>query len=348
MYIWFRRQTWRALWIALRRAPKDKKARVNLLRFAASLAIVILWISFYAAQFSHYLRDFGIGAAIVFGLILLIFPIAMMVSRYRESREEKKLEREDPAVSAELKRTLLGEARLVATLVERCASEIGMEKVIPANIQIITRRVLLDRLEAAGLREGLEAPLLDLLLAPDGHWSVEQKERIYRFWEYLYVLRWALGLGELRGLTLDPAYNTDDAAALFAVKDAERLTALASWDMRAARDRTRWFLNRCWTELLARRAVKGVAEEDVARAVELRGRIQQEGYTGDYLIGTQTVSEVGTQQLLWAAGRAQRRGELLALLVEIAGGDKPAAALHGYLVEHAAAAETASEEAATA
>jgi hypothetical protein len=71
------------------------------------------------------------------------------------------------------------EACLVAVVLERLANERYVQEgeLLP-GIQITTRRVLLARLTKLQLRERLETWLNDLLLAPDGHWSDQQKHRV--------------------------------------------------------------------------------------------------------------------------------------------------------------------------
>jgi hypothetical protein len=206
---------------------------------------------------------------------------------------------------------------------ERLGSESALENEIPPEINVITRRVLLDRLSAFGLRESLEPWMLDLLLAPDGHWTVEQKQRALPAWECLAVLRWALGLEELRALTADPKYNIEDARTVFAVKQAENLLAVPPWDLRIARDQANNFFQRCWVELLARGAVKEADPESVEMASKARTEIQQAGYTGDFLIGSLTIAELPSPFLWQITGRAFNRRALLALLVEVAAGEVP-------------------------
>jgi hypothetical protein len=340
-FVWLDRKTWRAFWIALRRAPRDPRARRNLFRFGLSFAFLIVWLGYNFFFFRGAFYDLGRGALIVAGggvlwfLFLIVYPIVS------ERRERRALERDSPAVVPEMKRALFREACLLAILLERLGSEGAMEKEIPPEVVIITRRVLLDRLATAGLREGLEPWLLDLLLAPDGHWTSAQKQRAVPAWECFAVYRWALGLAELRELTVEPGYSIEEARALFAWKEPEKLVALPSWDLRPARDAASNFFHRCWAELVARREISTAQEEDVQRALAVRAEIQEADYTCDYLVGARTISELDTPLLMMATRRAYNRWQFVSLLVDVLAGDMPLGELRKFLAHYFAAAEVA-------
>jgi hypothetical protein len=334
----FRRQTWRAFWIAFRRAPRDSQARVILLRFSLALSLFVLWLAFNAYQFRGFFREFGRVGGLIYLLIAALVIALIAWSAISQRMERRALERTSPVVSPELKRALLREACLLAILLERLGSESYLGKEIPPDVVIVTRRVLLDRLTALGLRDNLEPWLLDLLLAPDGHWTALQRQRAIPALECLAVLRWVLGLGELRSLTLDPKYSVADARSLFEVKEPEKLYVLASWDLRPERDGARQFFQRCWAELVARRAISGAPEQDVERALAVRAEIQSEGYTGDYLVGARTIPELDTELLVLVARRAYTRWQFLLLLVDILSGEKAVEQLRKFLAQYFAPA----------
>jgi len=245
----------------------------------------------------------------------------------------RSLDRSMPAVERELKIALHREMCLLATLMDRFSSELFLEKELPPDIRVVTRRVLLDRLRDIGLRDELDGPFLDILLAPDGHWTVEQKSRARHAVECFSVLRWVLGLGELRGLTVDPKYDLRTTAAVLAVREPERLLVRPSWDLRLARDSTDLFLTRCWIELLARKAVMAFSEEDVEKAIRALTLIKEEGSQHDYLVGTHTISEIETPGVGFLFNRALVRFRLLSLLVEINAGREPVHELRAFVAQ---------------
>ena len=337
---WWSPKLWKALWVALRRSHHDAKARRNLLRLSGYLVFVFGWIGFNL--FRAYRHDlFNVGRTIAaVSIFLAVCAVLFVVARALYARYERhSLERTSPAVSADLKRHLYRETCLLATLLERSASEAAITKGLPQDVEIITRRVLLDRLNALGLRDGLETWQLDLLLAPDGHWTDEQKQRAAPSWESLAVLRWVLGLNELRELTMDPRYTMADVRSLFTITEPEKLLVVPSWDQRMARNQAGSFFKRCWSELLARRVVSGAAEEDVEHALTLRAEIQEEGYTGDYLVGTRTITELETPPLLKVMSRAYSRWQLLSLLVAVTGGEVAPQQLRSFLARYFAPTE---------
>jgi hypothetical protein len=337
---WLHPEGWKALWVALRRSPRDAHARRNLLRILSSLIFIGVWIGWYAFFVHGAISDMGSSGIIVMvvgglGGLLLTGIVAV-----KQHLEDRATERSNPAVARELKRALFREAVLLATLLERLGSEVEMEKELPPDITVITRRVLLDRLESHHLRDDLEPWLLDLLLAPDGHWTAKQKERTVGAWECFAVLNWALGLGELRDLTMEPGYQFKDLRTLTTIENPEKLPVLPSWDLRPARDAAFKFLNRCWAELLARNVVSGAASEDIARAMEMNSAIKEKGYTGDYLVGARTISELETPLLLILARRTSSRWELLSLLVPIAAGELPVNELRRFHARYFSASKT--------
>lgn len=331
VWVWFRKDAWRALWVALRRSPRDKKARLQLIRLVLSLILFGLGLTYYVFLFHGYSLSFGRTGDAVMAVLLIAIVALIIVPPITDRIEKRAQERASPSVSPELKKALFREACLLATLLERLSSEKYLEKEIPPEINIITRRVLLDRLSTLGLREGLEPWLLDLLLAPDGHWTVEQKQRARHAWECLYVFRWALGLDQLPELTSVPKYRLAGAQSLFAIQCPEKLFVLPSWDLRPARNVAGTFFHRCWAELLARRQVSADDDSQIERALEFRAQIQEEGYTGDYLIGARTVTELKTDLLFFITMRAYYRWQLLSLLVSVTAEEVSPAGLREFL-----------------
>jgi hypothetical protein len=265
--------------------------------------------------------------------VALALVIGFIV-KARQNAEQRAIDRDLPAVSSDLRRALFCEARLLAIMLERLGSESYLEKEVPPEITVVTRRVLLDRLAALDLHDNLEPWMLDLLLAPDGHWTTEQKQRATPAWECLAALQWILGLSELRSLTDSPKYSVANARSLFDVKQPKKLKALASWDLRPARDGANRFLQRCWAELLARRAIGNAPEQDVENALAMRTKIQDAGYTGDYLVGARTISELDTPLLFLMARRAYTRWQFLTLLVDVLGGEKNMGEVRKFLGQY--------------
>jgi len=322
--LWFTGAGWRVLWVALRRSGRDDlHAQQNLLRLLAPCIPFFLYIAWCAFFIHGAVTDLGWNVVLVMlvgGSISAFFAIIFIV---RQKLEERAYDKANPAVAVKLKLSLYRESCLLATLLERLASEVAMEKELPPEITVITRRVLLDRLTSLNLREGLEPWLLDILLAPDGHWPANLKLRASYGWECLSVLRWALGVANLPGPTADPKYTIADARSLLTIAHPEKCVVLPAWDIRPARDATSKFFNRCWSELTARRQLVGVQEKDVARALEARAAIQEKGYTADYVIGTRTISELNNDFLWQIMLRAYNRWQTLLLLVDVMCEEKP-------------------------
>jgi hypothetical protein len=320
--------------VALRRSRRDAYARRNLWRALLSLLLFAAWAGWYGYFILGSISELGSRTIIIMAIPGLGVLLLAWLIGFKQRLEDRAQERDNPSVPVELKRALFRETVLLATLLERLGSEVAMEKELPPEITVITRRVLLDRLERHDLRHNLEPWLLDLLLAPDGHWTIQQKEKAHSAWECFAVLKWALGLGELRGLTMTPIYHLRDAHSLCDLDKPEKFRVLPSWDLRPARDAALAFLDRCLGELLARNAVSSASEKDVARALEMRAAIQSEGYTHDYVVGTRTILELDTPLLWLLVRRAHTRFQLASLLVSITSGELPIEKLRDFLARY--------------
>lgn len=342
---WWSPKLWKALWVAVRRSHHDRHARATLLRLTGYLVFVFGWIGFnliraYRSNEPNLRRSM---TEVLIGLAVLVAIIIGSAAIYKRMMR-RVMERKSPAVSAEMKKSLYRESCLVAALLDRLGSESVLEKELPKNVEIVTRRILLDKLNELELREGLEPWLLDLLLAPDGHWTEEQKQKVGGLWETFAMLSWALGLTELRGMTDPPRYTLGDVRALFANNRPEELMVLPSWDMRPARNQARHFFQRCWSDLVARRVVSGTPEEGIAEALAERAEIQAEGYLHDYLIGSKTIPELETPTLLMVMNRAYRRWQTLSVLVAITAGEVEPEGLRDLLARYLAPPEVEETE----
>ncbi len=320
---WLSSSGWKALWIALRRAGRDPQARWNLFRLTLSLLAFAAYLSWLFFYFRGLTLDFGRTGNFIIGIVFGGFALVAAAGFVQQKLDRRSVDRDNPVIPISTRLGIYREACLLATLLERLGSEIAMEKELPDGIEVITRRVLLDRLHQLNLRDDLKPQLRDILLAPDGHWPQELKNRAFQAWECFTVLRWVLGLGALTPLTDQPNYKLADINALFAIKQMEKLNVLPAWDIRPARNNTTLFFNRCWSELTARGAIRDATEETVQHAIEARETIQSEGYTADFLVGVRTVPELQDQQLWQITVRTYHRMQMLALLVDITSGDKP-------------------------
>jgi hypothetical protein len=310
------------MWIALRRAPRDHHARRNLLRLLLSCLPFFAYLGWYVFFIRGALVDLGRDGLLVIGCSAGFGVLLTLIIAYRQRSEARAYDRDNPAVAPEIKLSIYRETCLLATLLERLGSEVAMEKEFPPDIKVITRRILLDQLTQLKLRDDLEPWLLDVLLAPDGHWSSELKARAMPAWECLAALRWVIGIADLRALTVNPKYNISDVRSIIDVKKPEKLNVLPPWDIRPARDAADLFFSRCWAELTARRELENLSEEDVSKALEARETIQSDGYTGDYLVGAMTVSELPSPTLWFLTVRAYNRWRTLSLMVDITSAEK--------------------------
>lgn len=329
----FKKHTWSTVWILIRRAPRDRCARTALLRFIVALAFLTGYVAYCGLLVRRFLFD-------VFELLLLgsliagalfFFVARKWTERYDLIQLNKNL---PPPVAPDIKDGVLRETRLLAAMLERAGSERAMEKGVEPGIEVITRRVLLEKLRKHGLVSSLQIPYLDLL-NPDGTWTEEQKSSVQSCWEFLVVLRWVLGTDSaLRPIWLNPEYHVRMASGVLDRTEWASLRMLPPWEMRIERDRASNFFTRCHIELIARDALPNADEEAKAEAKMIKAEIDERPSGEDFLLGSSTISELELPELRNCALRSYRRWQILELLVEASGGDKPAQALNSLLREH--------------
>jgi hypothetical protein len=322
---WFRRSAWRALIVDLRRAPGDAQARTRLRR----AAIIPLYLLYLLGLQIFYFKTADYPAEAVIQLVLstLFFGSIGFYAWWSERRDRRMAEERSPSVATQIKVAVYREALLLATLLERGASERALEKELPPSIEVITRRVLFDRLRDQGMLEGLNPGLLSLLLASDGHWSEEQKGKAESAWEYMEVMHWTLGLGDLNPLPLSPEYRIAMIRKVVDVKNAEKLSVLASWDIRPIRNEADVYLGRCWVELIERGVVGGLDSHEIEQAMEIKTEILTRNPQGHYIAGVNTIEELPGDALWYVALRAYRRWQILSELVNVLCGDEQTSVL---------------------
>src|SRR5579859_4331059 len=276
-------------------------------------------------------RESAIFGSSVAAVVLLV----KLGGRLRSRLDESRAERRSPAIPRQVNLAVFREACLVSALLDRLASErYVQQKELPPDIEVTTRRVLLDRLSEQGLREELEPWLIDLLLAPDGHWTAEQMERVGTIWEYFAMLLWVSGKAPLQPLTEKPKYSYHDVRTLSSVRAPARLRFIAPWDARPARDAAGFFHFCAWSQVLIRGAVEFAKEEDRNKARATCNEMQAYLYEGDSLDAALFIPRLPTKDLLRYEKRAYHRWLALLVLVEVLGEGAPPSDLRRLLARY--------------
>jgi hypothetical protein len=243
-----------------------------------------------------------IGLGIGFGIRYVV----------QQGRRSAALEKAAQAVSGDVRNNLLHITYWLAALLRRCGSEFALLKEMPPDIQIITRRVLLDKLKATETWQHIPASARDLLLKPDGHWTAQERAFVADRFEFLAVLRWILRQDStLRLLSFAPGYD---------YRSARELTDDTSWmnsafvrgpvEIAPRAKSANAFMERCWVEGIVRGLVE-VDTETRARADEYKRKLAADAESTDVLYGVRTISELSSQDLRAVYLRASLRVQLL-------------------------------------
>jgi hypothetical protein len=339
MALLFKKESWSLFWILVRRAPRDHRARIALLRLLLAGLVILAVVVDYGILIRLLLSD-SVGPILALSLlgVAMFFFARKWTERYELIQLNRNLPPDrnlPPAEDVDVKSAIFHEASWLAALLRRSGSERAMEKGVAPGMEVITRRVILEELRSRNLLDGLDSHIRDLLSAPDGSWSGEQKRVTRSCWEFLVVLRWALGLdADLRSISLSPEYRAEMASGITKTSNSRKLRMLPPWEMRIERDRASNLLVRCQVELAARGEWTEATLEAQQDAKRIKADIDTSSDQGDLLVGVRTVSELDRQALWDCALRSYRRQQMLRLLVEVSGGDLPVSALHSFLMEH--------------
>ncbi len=326
----FDRQTWMLARIALRRAHKDRRARKLLgsilLWFLSAAAAPVLIVGVAATAL---VAPGSLGGLPIFiGLAIGLAIRAVRVSARRNSEFKKAAQDVPIAVRQRIYRTTYW----LANLMRRCESEFALLKEMPPNIEIVTRRLMLDRLKAREIWEEMPLVVRDLLLKPDGHWTDAERNQVADKFEFLVCLRWITQKDKvLPVLALAPVYKGIQAQEIAADTGWFRNeVTVAPSQIDAHLKRTAGFLERCGREGVARSLFP--ADEDKRElAVEQNRKMDARARAEDWLVGSQTVGEISDQELRQAHRRALLRFRLLRSVLEEMTSSAPKETLHDLI-----------------
>lgn len=314
------RALWRQAAFSLRRAHKDPRARKFLLRLVLLLFMPFLCVAYLA---------WIVGSGGVWFLIPALL-VAWWI-RYNNKRNEPvhitpQPEPPSPPLhqdSPELRAYLGKMGILYAVMLDRAGSEVFLrEKVLPPNIEIVSRRTHIDLLRASGIWDSMASPDREAAMIADGHWSPELIAHANAGIEPLRLLRWVLRVDfflALVGMESRPSYSL---AHEIVREPARFLEAkqLIDWNaLNTARKAAQAYFYRCLTESISRGYFEPNNEEAKEWADGLVHSLK--GKQGeDLLIGSKIVSEAGPDELSQAMRLARTRMNFLAWIENLYSG----------------------------
>ena len=328
----FQKQTWRSAYVSFRRSPRDRRAAQYFVRF---VLITLLFFGCLVADL-HMVMAQGFEAdtrLIIFALIVAVVMVLSVRTAYLHLEERWSDREAIPLVSENVRLALAGQTITLALLLQRAGSEECIaEKQLHRSIEVTTRANGIERLTRHHLYDGLSRECKELFLLPDGHWSEEQRARIFTCWEDFEALRWAMSLSrDLLSIENTPKNGWRDVLRI--AGDTERAVQRAklrpSWDLRPKRDQAKKYLDRCVSRMVTAGMIDAVPE-NASWQRKMEEIYEQEAHA-DLLVGHDYIREVDAPTLVWTSHRAARRLEMLSLLTKIASEEAPAAALQLYL-----------------
>jgi hypothetical protein len=182
---------------------------------------------------------------------------------------------------------------------------------LPEGKEVLTRRVILDKLEMFDLRVDLTDKERDLHLLPDGAWMPESIiESLFRVAE-LEALQYACGA--IRMLSPIEDFDRIQRIEIESIRSAAKDIAWQphdTFDIRRERDMAAVFYLRCLGEQVQRGVVNNNLDEADSKILD-EATIGAGNHNTDLLIGTKIVREIETDKLNLAAGQSYLRFKAL-------------------------------------
>ena len=315
------RSVWRELWVNVKRAHKDRRARRQLGFLSLWIGLLVLLV---VAAIAYVAFLIGTGS---FFFLPFVIPVLWWLRR-GEKKEFQTL-RIAPAARVDSRvvepnlvvvRSWLADlALLYAVLVDRTGSERFLkEKELPPGMEVTSRRVHMDLLRASGMWDRLAMKDREAIMMPDGNWDWERINLFATGIEPLRLLRWALRI-DFRLPTIGQQLWGDFGIAHELVVDPERLrrgSDLIDTDLvKTSRDDARTTLLRCIAEAISRGYEVAENEETAAWAKRVSEELAG-NQSEDFLLGDNLVSEASPEQLGWATTLANIRTEFLTMVLE--------------------------------
>ncbi|AEU34408.1 hypothetical protein [Granulicella mallensis] len=301
----FHRETWRSGRVALRRAHKDRRARKELRQFV----LLLLPLFFFVA----YLGFLGAGGAGVSVVVIAAVLMGLLLSYLTRTPEKKNNPQPLPS-GPELRREFAELALLHAVLTERAGHEVFLQtKELPEGIEVTARHRHLQTLREHGLYNRLGDTERDLLLLPDGHWTIEQINTVWLSLEPLRLLRWVLRVDDFLP-TVGDTMTADYRIAGETVKEPETVfrndKLIGVDDLNMAISVAEQCFYRFWAEGVHRGLY---AAETVEKAQEAKEYVRQLAgkESSDLLVGTKIVSLCSDSEVQLATNLALRRTQVL-------------------------------------
>lgn len=308
------------LWLAARRSHKDQRSRTFLLVTGGAVFFLCCyagWLGYVAIY-----RPLQSKARDRFAepIVLIMSLAGAWIVRWRLNSDEnqpivlgdalrpKRGEEVSPQTIAYLRKRL----RIIASLAQRAASEIGLHTTAQSGIRGV-REEQNTLLRQLGLWDDLEPGERELVSSPDGAWTDEQRSAVPSWLEQLRLLRWVLGIdGEIAPLNwqLQPDF------ALIRGLNQQHFSVAHGWaDIALQRDIAAGYAARIAAEQKYR------SLENFPGSVESELIALRDEFTGDstdLLVGTKTIKDLDNSDLslheFLSWSRFHYAGYLLALL----------------------------------
>lgn len=287
------RDLWNWFMIAVRRSPRDKRARLALRRvvLAVLLLVFLAAIPYFLANGMAPRGRAGRGAIITAYYAVMLLSVGFRIWLER-STNQPILSISDFNTAPSVHDYLLQRTRILTALIARGVGEMGIEAgTFDADVGGRARPVFNSLLREKGLWEKLEPAEGDLLSSSVGTWTPEQLLEVHAWFEQLRLLRWTLGIDStLPALAQfpEPDYNVKFDSFQDGIRAPRN-----SWDIRVERDIAAEYVGRVMAELDNRRLI--APNPDMGWASELRKEV--EGDSTDYLAGSKTVAELDDEEL---------------------------------------------------
>jgi hypothetical protein len=316
----FHPSTWRQASLSLRRAHKDRRARMHLLGLGLMLIFPLVCLVYLA-----WLLQSG-AIFLIIPLLIFAIPLVWWIRRNNRLNEPAHVTPQtEPAKPVEMtaeqrERFCAGLAELglfYAVMLDRAGSELFVQyKELPPNVEIVSRRTHIDLLRRTGIWDKLYPADRDATMIADGHWETSMIQRVCLAMEPFRLIRWLLRVDfclPVVGMQAKDDFGLAHEVVLAPDKLLSSRQLIGPEGLDIALHSAREYFYRCFAESI-HRGYGTPNNENAARwASEVVTRLSGRQHD-DLVIGAKLVSEADQDELLRTTRQSHARMSFLALI----------------------------------
>ncbi|MDE1163660.1 MAG: hypothetical protein PW792_17175 [Acidobacteriaceae bacterium] len=304
----------RSIFLALQRAPRDRKARRSLLLLLGSA----VYFAAVAGWFLHEIRNFHDQSIVWLVVGVVVSMIALAVAgqwqwqRLEDNRRAKDVAAAPRVIVDKLERL----TQALAAMIERSLGEEWLlRNTLPEDHEVVMRRISLERLRAHSVWDEMPSEARTWLMHPNGSWPRSKTVMCLQRAELLHTLLWAMAYSSnLR--EVERLHEPLSFKQISRKLEKPALGIRPLWALREACDAAEVYFWRCNSEQIYRRHVLPDNHEIQADAILWAEAVREEPKK-DMWAGKHRIAEVDRAKLAMITLAAGLRYQGLSLVMSL-------------------------------